>query len=95
MDWLEKVGLTQFGPSAVRGAILGIAGWLLTKNGMLSHWGIVSDAAAHTTTIYWNELSVAAIAGLPAVIAGVVKLLQYHGTNAINAVSQPQGEPPK
>ena len=87
---LLQLGLQQFGPSAVRGIILGAAGWLLVRNGALSAYGIVSDAAAHTTIIYWDKLSVATIAALPAIIAGIIKLIQYHGTNVVTSL---KGEP--
>src|SRR5262245_41349917 len=47
--WLVEVGVKKMGPSAIRGAILGLFGWLMTKEGLLASFGIVSDATAHTT----------------------------------------------
>ena len=81
-DWLINIGVKTAGPSAVRGAILGLSGWLIAKNGLLSAYGVVSDAAAHTTTIYWDKCSIAIVAALPAILAGVIKLTQ-HQTTAI------------
>ena len=82
-EYLLEVGLKTLGPSAIRGAILGIAGWLLVKNDLLAPFGIISDAAAQTTTIHWKDLSTASIAALPAVIAAVIKLFQHHTTTII------------
>lgn len=93
-DWLIEAGLKTFGPSAIRGAVLGISGWLLVRSDMLDKFGIVSDAAQHITTIHWDKLSMAAIAALPAILAGAIKLMQYHGTQAVQAVTQPKGETP-
>jgi hypothetical protein len=96
-DWLIRLGLNEAGPSAIRGAILGVSGWILVRNGALTHFGIISDVAAHTTTIHWDQLSVAAIASLPAIIAAVIKLFQVHGENVINVIKGPPmpPEPPK
>ena len=91
-EWLLEVGVKTFGPSAIRGAILGISGWLLAKEGALSAFGIVSDAAAHTTIIYWDRLSMALIVGLPAIIAGVIKATQHQATQII---TKPKEEAPK
>ena len=91
-DWLLEVGVKTFGPSAIRGAILGISGWLLAKEGVLSSFGIVSDATAHTTTIFWDKLSVALIVGLPAIIAGVIKTTQHQATQLI---TKPTEEKPQ
>lgn len=87
-DWLLEVGLKTFGPSAVRGAVLGVAAWLLAKNGALAHFGVISDAATHTLTIHWDQLSTASIAALPAILAGVIKVLNYHGTQVVKSVTQ-------
>ena len=76
--------------SAIRGAILGLSGWLLAKEGALTAFGIVSDAAAHTTTVYWDKLSSALVIGLPALIAGVIKLTQHQATQL---VIKQKGEP--
>jgi hypothetical protein len=94
-NWLIEVGLKTMGPSAVRGAILGIAGWLLAREGALSAFGIISDAAAHTTTIYWDKVSIALIAALPAIGAAVIKMTQHQGTQVIQNVTQPKEETPQ
>lgn len=86
-NWLIDVALKQMGPSAIRGAILGAAGWLAAKNGLLSALGIVTDMASHTTVIHWDQLSVWAIAGLPAAGAAVIKMLNYHGVQAVKSTT--------
>jgi hypothetical protein len=88
-DYLLEVGVKTLGPSAIRGAILGIAGWILVKNDLLSPFGIISDATQHITTIHWDQLSTASIAALPAVIAAIIKLVQHHTTPIIKG-DQPQ-----
>lgn len=82
-DWLINFGLKTFGPSAVRGAILGLAGWLMARENLLTAFGIVSDAAAHTTTLHWDQLSLGVIALLPAIGAGLIKVTQKQTTQAI------------
>lgn len=82
-DWLINFGLKTFGPSAARGAVLGIAGWLMARENLLSAFGVVSDAAAHTTIIYWDKVSLALIAALPAIGAGLIKVTQRQTEKAI------------
>ena len=94
--WLIEVGLKTFGPSAIRGAVLGIAGWLMAKGGMLEPFGIVSDAALNITTIYWDKLSIALVAVIPAIGAGLIKVTQKQGTEVAQKVlPQKTEEPPK
>lgn len=82
-SWLIETVFKTFGPSAIRGAILGLAGWLMARENLLSAFGIVSDAAAKTTTIHWEQLSMAVILALPALIAGIVKVTQKEGSKAV------------
>ncbi len=72
--WLLEVGLKTFGPSAIRGAILGISGWILVRNDLLEPFGILSDPQAHTTIIDWDKLNTGLIVLLPAVLAGLIKV---------------------
>ena len=51
--WLINVAIKKFGPSAVRGAILGLGGFLAAKEGLLSTFGIVYDKASHILTVIW------------------------------------------
>lgn len=76
--WLINVAIKKFGPSAVRGAILGLGGWLAAKEGLLSAFGIVYDKTSHILTINLDSLSMLAVAGLPALGAGVIKVLNHH-----------------
>lgn len=77
--WILEVAVKKMGPSAIRGGILGISGWLLTRNNFLEPFGILSDAQAHVTIINWDKLNIALIALLPAVLAAVIKLLNHQG----------------
>lgn len=85
--WMVNVGLKEMGPSAVRGAILGAAGWFALHNGLVP--GIVTQN--NVTTIDWSKVSDWAIAGLPALTAAVIKMLNYHAVSAIKGKS-PTGE---
>lgn len=89
--WLVETVIKTFGPSAIRGAILGVSGWLLAKENILAPFGIVSDAIAKTTTIHWEQMSAAVVIALPALIAGVVKMTQKEAQKVI----QPKGETPQ
>ncbi len=80
-DWLVKLGLHVAAPSAVRGAILGAVGVMALKNGWVP--GVTTNAATHVTTIAWSKISDWAIAGLPALTAAVIKLLNYHAVKLI------------
>lgn len=94
--WLIETLIKIGGPSAIRGAILGISAWLLAKNNILSTYGIVSDAAAHTTTVYWDKVSVALVLLLPAAIAAVIKMVNSHASSAVKtAVAPPKGDQPQ
>lgn len=86
--WLVQIGIKQLGPSAIRAAILGIASWLIARQGFLTSYGIVSDAAARTTTIHWDAVSSALIVGLPAIIAMGIKLTQHTTTAAVTGAPQ-------
>lgn len=90
-DWLLEAGLKTAGPSAIRGSILGIVGWLAMKQNFLMGLGIVTDPTEHITIIHWDQLSTWAIAALPAVAAGLIKLFQHTGTTIMtNKGDQPK-----
>lgn len=91
--WFLQVAVKQLGPSAIRAAVLGAASWFIARQGILAGYGIVSDAAARTTTVYWDKVSDALIVGLPAIIAIVIKLTQ-HTTVAAVIGSRIGGDPP-
>lgn len=86
--WIVEVLIKKLGPSAIRGGILGIMGWIMTRNGMLAQFGVVSDMATHTTTIHWDTLSTWLIAGLPAITAAGIKLFQHHTGAVITGTPQ-------
>lgn len=88
--WLINVAIKKFGPSAVRGAILGLGGFLAAKEGLLSTFGIVYDKASHILTVNLDALSLIAVAGLPALGAGVIKVLNHHTDEAVKAVVNPE-----
>lgn len=91
-EWVLEIGIKKLGPSAIRGAILGLSGWLVTKQNLLAAFGVISDAAAHTTTIHWDQFSTALIVGLPAITAAAVKLLNHHAVATIKGEPQ-SGDP--
>ena len=84
--WVIDVLIKKFGPSAVRGAVLGIASWLVAKHEMLAPLGIVYDAATHILTVNLDTLSVWGVAAIPAIGAGVIKVLNHHTDEAVKAV---------
>jgi hypothetical protein len=83
-EWLMEVVVKKMGPSALRGAVLGVFGWLMARQGLLDSFGVVSDAANHTTTVYWDKLSTALIVALPALLAAVIKLVNHHTETALS-----------
>lgn len=105
--WFLQVAVKQLGPSAIRAAVLGVASWFIAKEGLLASYGIVSDAAAKTTTIHWTQVSDALIVGLPALIAVIIKLTQHTTTAVVTGApisgdpalqarrAEDKGEPPK
>jgi hypothetical protein len=82
-NWLIQLAIKELGPSAIRAAILGILGWLITKSSILSAWGVVSDVSTHTTVIYWDKVSSALIVGLPIILAVVIKFLHRGTADAV------------
>lgn len=85
-QWLIEVAVKKMGPSAIRGAILGLFGWLMAKEGMLSSFGVVLDQATHTITIHLDQLNMVLVAGLPAALAAVIKMLNHHADTAVKAI---------
>ena len=77
-EWLLEVAVKKMGPSAVRAGILGLLGWVLAKQDALQAFGIVADKAAQTITIHLDQLNLAVVAGLPAILGAVIKLLNHH-----------------
>lgn len=77
--WLIDIAIKKFGPSAIRGAVLGIAGFFAARHEILEPLGIMFDAATNILTVDFNKVSVWAIAALPAIGAGVIKVLNHEG----------------
>lgn len=94
-QWAIEVAIKKMGPSAIRGAILGIFSWVLAKQGTLSAFGIVADQATHTITIYLDQLSMFLIAGLPAVLAAGIKMVNHHADEVVLPVIAPSIVTPK
>ena len=82
-NWLLEVGLKTFGPSAVRGAVLGIGGFLAAKSGALEPFGVLYDTATHIVTIHLDKLNLAFVALLPALGAGLIKVTQKQTTDIV------------
>ena len=85
-EWLINVAIKKFGPSAIRGAILGLGSFLAAKEGLLSTFGIVYDKTSHILTVNLDTLSLLGVAALPAVGAGVIIVLNHHADEAVAAV---------
>lgn len=91
--WAIEIAIKKFGPSAVRGAILGISGFVAAKHELLAPLGIIYDAATHILTVNFDKLSLWAVAGLPAVGAGVIKIMNHHVDQAVKPlVSTPDNQ---
>lgn len=89
-QYFIEVIVKKMAPSFLRGAILGVLGWVLAKQGALVSFGIIADQATHTITIHLDQLNMALVAGLPAALAAVIKLVNHHA-DAILPSSVNQG----
>lgn len=87
-DWLIEVVVQKGGPSAIRGAVLGLIGWLAVKENIIP--GVHTDTATHITTIAWDQVSAWAIAGLPAITAAVIKMFQHQTQTIIKKEGEPK-----
>jgi hypothetical protein len=94
-SWLFEVGVKKMGPSAIRGAILGIFGWILAKQGALATFGIIADQATHTITIHLDQLNMVLIAGLPAVLAAAIKMFNHQANEVVLPIIAPSVVTPK
>jgi len=81
--WLIDVGIKKMGPSAIRGALLGLGGWVIAKHEMLVPFGISYDAATHIISINLDTANIALVALLPAIGASVIKLLNHHASEIV------------
>lgn len=82
--WLLEVGLKQMGPSAIRGVILFIIGWLGAHAGILDKIGGHYDPASHLVTLNLDALQTwLEGAGLTAGSAALIKMFQYHATQML------------
>lgn len=89
MDSIKTWAVETFGPSAIRGVILGAFGVLVTHSQMLSKFGIITDSVAHTTTIHWTTASDVLVPIVIAIVAGFIKTGHVTLTNVIQA---PKGD---
>lgn len=90
--WLVDVLLKKFGPSAIRGAILGLGGFLAAKEGVLSAFGIVYDKTSHILAINLDTLSLLGVAAIPALGAGLIKIINHEGNAIVKTVVTPTTE---
>ena len=84
MDSIKAWVVDTWGPSALRGGVLGICGMLIAHTTLLSKFGIVTDAVTNTTTIHWTKLSDAAVPIIVAVIAGFIYLAKDKIVNSLH-----------
>jgi hypothetical protein len=88
MDWIIDILIKKGGPSFIRGAVLGIFGWILAKQGALATFGIIADQASHTITIHLDQLNMALIAGLPAIMAAIIKIVNHQASAVVTKATQ-------
>ena len=91
--WLLDVLIKKAGPSAIRGALLGLGGWIAAKSGILGTFGVAYDSAHQIITLDLNTLNIALVALLPAVGAAAIKILNHHADTATTAILKPQETP--
>lgn len=91
--WLINVVIKKFGPSAVRGAILGLTGFLAARHELLAPLGIVYTQTTNILTIDFNIMSIWAVAALPAIGAGIIKILNHQSNEAVKSMIQPKNPP--
>lgn len=82
--WFIEVAIKKFGPSALRGAILGGLGWIAAEHEMLAKLGIVYDTATQVMTIHFNQLTVWAVALVPAIGAGAIKVINHQAVELVS-----------
>lgn len=85
--WIIDVLIKKFGPSFIRGAILGLAGFIAAKEGLLAHFGVVYDAASHIVTVNLDTLNIGLVALIPAIGGGVIKVLNHHADTAVKTLA--------
>ena len=92
-QFLIEVAVKKMGPSAIRGACLGLIGWLAMKNNLVP--GVHTDAVSHVTTIAWDQVSGWLIAGIPAGLAAVIKLVNHSAASVITTSGTTPATPTK
>lgn len=90
MDNLKTWLIETWGPSAIRGVILGAFGVLVSHASTLARFGIVTDSVAHTTTIHWTTASDVLVPIVVAIAAGFIKTGHVTLKNAMS--NNQQGE---
>lgn len=80
------VAIKKFGPSAIRGAILGLCGLLAARSEILAPMGIIYDQATRVLTVHFDQVSLWAMLLLPAVGAGAIKVLNHHSKEVVKTI---------
>lgn len=86
--WLIEVAIKRMGPSAIRGAILAVSGFLVAKAGVLSGYGVNYDEATKTISVNLAHIeSILTVLVASGGLAGLIKGMNYH---AKEIVKKPQ-----
>lgn len=73
MDQIKSWIIETWGPSAIRGAVLGIGGILIAHAAVMAKFGVFYDAATHIVTIHLTTLSDFIIPIAVGIVAGFIK----------------------
>ena len=93
-NWFVEVGIKKFGPSAIRGGIGIVSAYMLAHAGAFEKLGIFYDQAAQTITVHLSALQDGLDVALLASIAGLIKVLNYHGGQVVDALKSAPPAPP-
>jgi hypothetical protein len=96
--WLVNVGLKKMGPSLIRAAVAWAVAVVAAHQGMLTTFGVIYDASAHTLTLHIDTLQGWMLGGGLGLITAFLTAAQHHTTAVVTGASQqratdaPQGE---
>ena len=100
--WLVNVGIKQMGPSLIRAAVAWAVAIVAAHQGMLTTFGVIYDASAHTLTLHIDTLQGWMLGGGLGLITAFLTAAQHHTTAVVTGAPQdgshqratdaPQGE---
>ena len=86
--WLVNVGLKQMGPSLIRAAVAWAIALVAAHQGMLTTFGVVYDATAHTLTLHIDTLQGWLLGGGLGLVTAFLTAAQHHTTATITGAPQ-------